>query len=34
MPALMVSLDFEKCFYCVEHKSMHQAMRYFNYGLT
>ena len=32
MPALTVSLDYEKCFHHVEHKSMNQAMRYFNFG--
>ena len=32
MPALIVSIDFEKCFDCVEYESMYQAMRYFNFG--
>ena len=32
MPALIVPLDFEKCFDHVEHKSMYQGMRYFHAG--
>ena len=31
MPALIVSLDFEKCFDHVEHKSMYPAIRYFKF---
>ena len=30
--AVIVSIDFEKCFDRVEHNSLFGAMRYFNFG--
>ena len=29
---IIVSIDFEKCFYCIEHNSLFAAMQYFNIG--
>ena len=30
--AVIISIDFEKCFDRIEHKSIFAAMRYFNFG--
>ena len=30
--ACILTLDFEKCFDRIEHRSMYEAMRYFNFG--